>query len=80
MKKLSRGEFIARQKQEAWDRARAAQARETAEALIEDRGLANALAWAKHCATRTTDGFWSRVVAAIENIDAAQEERSYYDA
>jgi hypothetical protein len=56
------------------------EAREHAEALIEDRGLANAHAWAIHCANRTTDGFWSRVVTAIENIDSAQEERSHYDA
>jgi hypothetical protein len=80
MRKLSRGEFFARQKQEAWDHAKRREAHETAEALIEDRGLANARAWAIHCANRTTDGLWSRVVAAIENIDAAQEERSYYDA
>jgi len=56
------------------------EAQETAETLIEDRGLANARAWAIHCANRTTDGFWSRVVIAIENIDSSQEERSYYDA
>lgn len=46
------------------------EAQEHAEALIEDRGLFNALAWAIHCANRTTDGFWSRVVQAIEAIDA----------
>lgn len=44
------------------------EAQEHAETLIEDRGLFNALAWAIHCANRTTDGFWSRVVQAIEAI------------
>ena len=56
-----------------------AEAQEHAETLIEDRGLANARAWAIHCANRDTSGFWSRVVTAIENIDSAQEERSTYD-
>jgi len=45
------------------------EAQEHAETLVEDRGLANALAWAIHCANRSTDGFWSRVVQAIEAID-----------
>jgi hypothetical protein len=44
------------------------EAQEHAETLVEDRGLFNALAWAIHCANRTTDGFWSRVVQAIEAI------------
>jgi hypothetical protein len=35
-------------------------------ALIEDRGLVNALAWASHCATRDTSGFWAAVVRAID--------------
>lgn len=50
------------------------EAQEHAEALIEDRGLFNALAWAIHCANRTTDGFWSRVVQAIEAVRDAEEE------
>jgi hypothetical protein len=44
------------------------QAEAHAETLIEDRGASNALAWAIKCANRTTDGFWSRVVQAIEAI------------
>jgi hypothetical protein len=44
-----------------------------AETLIEDRGLANARAWAIHCANRSTDGFWSRVVMSIEAIDEAEQ-------
>jgi hypothetical protein len=44
------------------------EAQEHAETLVEDRGLANALAWAIHCANRSTDGFWSRVVQAIERL------------
>jgi hypothetical protein len=75
-RRLSRGEFFARQKQEAWDRARAHRerdARETADTLIKDRGLANARAWAIHCANRSTDGFWSRVVMSIEAIDEAEQ-------
>ena len=35
------------------------EAQEHAEVLIEDRGPVNALAWAIHCANRSTDGFWS---------------------
>jgi hypothetical protein len=35
--------------------------RETAETLIEDRGVTNALAWATHCATRDNAGFWRMV-------------------
>ena len=50
------------------------EAQDHAEALIEDRGLFNALAWAIHCANRTTDGFWSRVVQAIEAVRDAEEE------
>jgi hypothetical protein len=44
------------------------QAQEHAETLVEDRGLYNALSHAIHCANRTTDGFWSRVVQAIRAI------------
>jgi hypothetical protein len=44
------------------------EAQDHAETLVEDRGLANARAWAIHCANRSTDGFWSRVVQAIEAI------------
>jgi hypothetical protein len=35
-------------------------------ALIEDRGVDNALAWASHCAARDRSGFWRLVVKAIE--------------
>ena len=73
-RRLSRGEFFARQKAEAWERARANQernARETAETLIEDRGAVNALAWAEHCATRDTSGFWRKVCNAIDGVQAA---------
>jgi hypothetical protein len=52
------------------------EAQEHAETLVEDRGLFNALAWAIHCANRSTDGFWSRVVQAIEAIrDQDSDER-----
>jgi hypothetical protein len=44
------------------------EAKEHAEVLVEDRGLFNALAWAIHCANRSTDGFWSRVVREIEAV------------
>jgi hypothetical protein len=44
------------------------EAQEHAETLVEDRGLANARAWAIHCANRSTDGFWSRVVQAIDAL------------
>ena len=50
------------------------EAQEHAEVLIEDRGLFNAHAWAVHCANRSTDGFWSRVVQAIEAIRDADDE------
>jgi hypothetical protein len=49
------------------------EAQEHAETLVEDRGLANARAWAIHCANRSTDGFWSRVVQAIDAIDEAEQ-------
>lgn len=40
--------------------------RETAETLIEDRGGANALAWAEHCMTRDpAGGFWRAVWVEI---------------
>jgi|HubBroStandDraft_2_1064218.scaffolds.fasta_scaffold11766_7 hypothetical protein len=55
------------------------QIKETALTLIEERGFANARAWAIHCANRTTDGFWSRVVAAIKTLESSQEERSDYE-
>jgi hypothetical protein len=73
MRRLSKGEFIARQKQEAWDRARERETRdvrETAETLIEDRGAVNALAWAEHCATRDASGFWRKVCNAIDGVQA----------
>ena len=47
---------------------------ESALTLIEDRGLSNALAWAIHCANRSTDGFWSRVVQYIEMIRDEEDE------
>jgi hypothetical protein len=50
------------------------EAQDHAETLIEDRGLAGARAWAIHCANRTTDGFWSRVVQAIEWLDDRDNE------
>ena len=37
----------------------------TAITLIEERGRTNALAWADHCATRDTDGFWRQVANLI---------------
>lgn len=39
-----------------------------AESLFEDRGEANARAWIIHCANRSTDGFWSRVLQAFEAL------------
>ena len=48
------------------------EAKEHAEVLVEDRGLVNALAWANHCANRSTDGFWMRVVREIEAIRDAE--------
>jgi hypothetical protein len=58
-------------RKQAFDEARAARlardVRETAETLVEDRGRANALAWAEHCAVRDPHGgFWRQVVLAIE--------------
>jgi hypothetical protein len=50
------------------------EAKEHAEVLVEDRGLFNALAWAIHCANRSTDGFWSRVVREIEAVRDAEED------
>jgi hypothetical protein len=80
-RKLSRGEFSARQKADAWAHAQnpelanrereARQVRETAQTLIEDRGAINALAWAAHCATRDASGFWRKVCNAIDGVQAA---------
>jgi len=74
-RKLSRGEFFARQKADAWahaqnpelaNRERAARdIRETAETLIEERGPVNARDWAQHCAIRDLSGFWSKVMIEI---------------
>lgn len=45
----------------------AREVRETAETLVEDRGRANALAWAEHCAVRyPVGGFWRAVWIAID--------------
>jgi hypothetical protein len=44
------------------------EAQEHAETLLEDRGEVNARAWIKHCATRSRDGFWSRVLQAFEGL------------
>ena len=45
----------------------AREVRETAETLVEDRGRANALAWAEHCAVRDpVGGFWRAVWIAID--------------
>jgi hypothetical protein len=44
--------------------------KETADTLIEDRGAVNALAWAEHCATRDTTGFWRKVCNAIDGVQA----------
>jgi hypothetical protein len=55
------------------------EAKEHAEVLVEDRGITSALAWAIHCANRSTDGFWSRVVQTIKAIrdeDRDQEDRT----
>ncbi len=49
-----------------------AEIRETAETLIEDRGSANARAWAVHCATRDTSGFWPKVLLEIDRQTAAK--------
>jgi hypothetical protein len=49
------------------------EAEEHAEVLIEDRGPTNARAWAVHCATRDTGGFWQRVVREIDRqVEAKQ--------
>ena len=53
------------------------EAREHAETLVEDRGLFNALAWAITHANRSTDGFWSRVVQAIEAIRDQDDETEF---
>jgi hypothetical protein len=48
---------------------KAREVRETAETLVEDRGRANALAWAEHCAVRDpVGGFWRRVADAIREL------------
>jgi len=47
------------------------EAQDHAEFLIQDRGLVNARAWAIHCANRSTDGFWSRVVREIDRLVSA---------
>jgi hypothetical protein len=73
-RKLSRGEFFARQKADAWAHAQNPAAREmreiseTALTLIEERGHANALAWADHCMIRSTDGFWRKVRDEIQRV------------
>jgi hypothetical protein len=54
------------------------EAQDHAETLVEDHGLFNALAWAIKCANRSTDGFWSRVVQAIEAIRDGDEEHEPY--
>jgi hypothetical protein len=65
-------QFIARQKQEAWDRARALDVRETAEAMIDDRGAKNAFTFAEHCMTRDpSHGFW-RAVRDLIALQLAQ--------
>jgi hypothetical protein len=48
------------------------EAQDHAEALIEDRGMTNARAWAVHCALRDTGGFWSRVLLEIDRQTAAK--------
>ena len=51
----------------AADARKAREVRETAETLVEDRGRANALAWAEHCAVRDpVGGFWRAVWIAID--------------
>jgi hypothetical protein len=42
------------------------QEQDTAEALIEDRGLTNARDWAEHCAIRDKSGFWRKVLDIID--------------
>lgn len=43
--------------------------RETVETLLETRTLANALAWAEHCAVRDpSGGFWRAVWDALRAI------------
>jgi|HubBroStandDraft_6_1064221.scaffolds.fasta_scaffold161861_2 hypothetical protein len=48
----------------------AREVRETAETLVEDRGRANALAWAEHCAVSDSSvgGFWRAVADAIREL------------
>jgi len=82
MKRMSRGEFFARQKADAWAHAQnpelanrereARSVRETAETLIEDRGPSNAREWVVHCATRDTSGFWPKVLLEIDRQSAAK--------
>ena len=77
-RKLSMGEFKARQKQDAWDHARNPAEREindTALTLIEDRGHDNARAWADHCAIRSTDGFWRKVRDKIDTMTPTRPTR-----
>ena len=46
------------------------EARETAETLIEDRGAANARAWAEHCMVRDpVGGFWRAVLDELTRLD-----------
>jgi hypothetical protein len=81
-RKLSMGAFIARQKADAWAHARnpalaqrereLRDIRETVEALIEDRGLTQARAWADHCATRDISGFWRQVRNGIDAVMAIE--------
>ena len=47
---------------------------ETAQTLIEERGYKNALAWANHCAMRSTDGFWRNIAFAIQTAGQAENE------
>jgi hypothetical protein len=52
------------------------EAAEHAETLLDDRGETNARAWIIHCANRSTDGFWRRVLTAFEALVEEREEEA----
>jgi hypothetical protein len=95
-RKLSKGEFFARQKAEAWEHARNPAARQEREARAEH---ANFMTWWKAVNDPLEDKglnglpfgdarswFAERITPDeaverhLDNLESSQEERSYYDA
>jgi hypothetical protein len=52
------------------------EAQEHAQTLLEFRGERNAREWIVHCANRSTDGFWSRVLIAFEELVKEREQEA----